>query len=78
MVTVTTHEQLEARLALLKVKEDAVLLNLRLLGEWVGIIDVAAAAADVIVYDAESHACIIDGLRLHPGQRYVFSNIEDF
>ena len=35
---------------------------------------------DVIVYDAESHACIIDGLRLHPGHRFVFkhNNIEDF
>jgi glycine C-acetyltransferase len=35
---------------------------------------------DVIVYDAESHACIIDGVRLHPGQRYVFkhNDLEDF
>ena len=35
---------------------------------------------DVIVYDAESHACIIDGVRLHPGHRYVFkhNDIEDF
>ena len=35
---------------------------------------------DVIVYDAESHACIIDGLRLHPGHRYVFkhNDMEDF
>jgi glycine C-acetyltransferase len=33
----------------------------------------------VIVYDAESHACIIDGVRLHPGHRYVFkhNDVED-
>jgi glycine C-acetyltransferase len=34
---------------------------------------------DVVVYDAESHACIIDGLRLHTGHRYVFrhNDVED-
>jgi glycine C-acetyltransferase len=43
-------------------------------------IDAVCGRHDVIVYDAESHACIIDGLRLHPGHRYVFkhNDIEDF
>jgi glycine C-acetyltransferase len=43
-------------------------------------IDAICGRHDVIVYDAESHACIIDGLRLHPGHRYVFkhNDIEDF
>jgi glycine C-acetyltransferase len=46
----------------------------------VSIIDVLCSRHDVIVYDAESHACIIDGLRLHPGHRYVFkhNDLEDF
>jgi glycine C-acetyltransferase len=43
-------------------------------------IDAVCGRHDVIVYDAESHACIIDGLRLHPGHRYVFkhNDMEDF
>ena len=43
------------------------------------IIDVLCGRHDVIVYDAESHACIIDGVRLHPGHRYVFkhNDLED-
>ncbi|HNF30232.1 MAG TPA: aminotransferase class I/II-fold pyridoxal phosphate-dependent enzyme, partial [Chitinophagaceae bacterium] len=42
-------------------------------------IDALCGRHDVIVYDAESHACIIDGLRLHPGHRYVFkhNDVED-
>jgi glycine C-acetyltransferase len=45
----------------------------------VSIIDVLCSRHDVIVYDAESHACIIDGVRLHPGHRYVFkhNDVED-
>lgn len=38
------------------------------------VIDVLCGRHDVIVYDAESHACIIDGLRMHPGHRYVFKH----
>ena len=73
------HEQLEAELAAFEGKEDAVLLNFGYQG-MLSIIDVLCSRHDVIVYDAESHACIIDGLRLHPGHRYVFkhNNIEDF
>jgi glycine C-acetyltransferase len=67
------HEQLEKELAEFEHKEDAALLNYGYQG-MVSIIDVLCARHDVIVYDAESHACIIDGLRLHPGHRYVFKH----
>jgi glycine C-acetyltransferase len=73
------HEQLEKELAEFVGKEDAALLNYGYQG-MVSIIDVLCSRHDVIVYDAESHACIIDGLRLHPGHRYVFkhNDLEDF
>ncbi|ANE50241.1 aminotransferase class I/II-fold pyridoxal phosphate-dependent enzyme [Flavisolibacter tropicus] len=73
------HEQLESELAEFVGKEDAALLNYGYQG-MVSIIDVLCSRHDVIVYDAESHACIIDGLRLHPGHRYVFkhNDMEDF
>jgi len=73
------HEQLEKELAEFEGKEDSVLLNYGYQG-MVSIIDVLCGRHDVIVYDAESHACIIDGLRLHPGHRYVFkhNDITDF
>lgn len=67
------HEQLEAELAAFVMKEDAALLNFGYQG-MVSIIDVLCSRHDVIVYDAESHACIIDGLRLHPGHRYVYKH----
>jgi glycine C-acetyltransferase len=67
------HEQLEEELAAFEGKEDAALLNYGYQG-MVSIIDVLCGRHDVIVYDAESHACIIDGLRLHPGHRYVFKH----
>ena len=73
------HEQLEQELAEFVKKEDAALLNYGYQG-MVSIIDSLCSRHDVIVYDAESHACIIDGLRLHPGHRYVFkhNDMEDF
>ena len=67
------HEQLERELAAFEGKEDAILLNYGYQG-MVSLIDVLCSRHDVIVYDAESHACIIDGLRLHPGHRYVFKH----
>jgi glycine C-acetyltransferase len=72
------HEQLEAELATFVHKEDSILLNYGYQG-MVSLIDVLCSRHDVIVYDAESHACIIDGLRLHPGHRYVFkhNDVED-
>ena len=72
------HEQLEAELAAFENKEDAILVNFGYQG-MVSLIDVLCGRHDIIVYDAESHACIIDGLRLHPGHRYVYkhNDIED-
>jgi glycine C-acetyltransferase len=67
------HEALEEDLASFVQKEDAALLNYGYQG-MVSIIDALCGRHDVIVYDGESHACIIDGLRLHPGHRYVFKH----
>jgi len=67
------HEQLESELAEFVAKEDCALLNYGYQG-MVSLIDSLCSRHDVIVYDAESHACIIDGLRLHPGHRYVFKH----
>jgi glycine C-acetyltransferase len=67
------HEQLEKELAQFVYKEDSALLNYGYQG-MVSIIDVLCSRHDVVVYDAESHACIIDGLRLHPGHRYVYKH----
>ncbi|MEN9299949.1 MAG: hypothetical protein RLZZ429_2262 [Bacteroidota bacterium] len=72
------HEQLEKELAEFESKEDAILMNFGYQG-IMSAIDAICGRHDVIVYDAESHACIIDGLRLHPGHRYVFkhNDLED-
>ncbi|HTM67493.1 MAG TPA: aminotransferase class I/II-fold pyridoxal phosphate-dependent enzyme [Flavipsychrobacter sp.] len=72
------HELLEKQLAEFVGKEDAMLFNYGYQG-MVSAIDSLCSRRDVIVYDAESHACIIDGLRLHPGHRYVFkhNDVED-
>ena len=67
------HEQLEAELAEFVQKEDAMLMNYGYQG-IMSAIDAICGRHDIIVYDAESHACIIDGLRLHPGHRYVFKH----
>lgn len=67
------HEQLEAELAAFEHKEDAILMNYGYQG-IMSAIDAICGRHDVIVYDAESHACIIDGLRLHPGHRFVFKH----
>jgi len=73
------HEQLEKELAEFVMKEDTALLNYGYQG-MVSIIDVLCGRHDIVVYDGECHACIIDGLRLHPGHRYVFkhNDLEDF
>lgn len=67
------HEQLEQELAAFVGKPDAFLLNFGYQG-MVSIIDSLVDRNDVIVYDAESHACIIDGLRLHMGKRFVYKH----
>jgi len=72
------HEQLERELAAFESKEDAILLNFGYQGIF-SLIDTLCSRHDVIVYDAEDHACIIDGLRLHSGHRFVYkhNDIED-
>lgn len=72
------HEQLERELAEFVGKESAFLLNFGYQG-MISIIDSLVDRKDVIVYDSEAHACIIDGLRLHLGKRFVYphNNIEN-
>ncbi|HEX3009618.1 MAG TPA: pyridoxal phosphate-dependent aminotransferase family protein [Bacteroidales bacterium] len=72
------HEELERQLAAFEKKEDAYLLNFGYQG-MVSIIDTLVSRHDVIVYDSEAHACIMDGLRLHMGKRFVYphNNIEN-
>ncbi len=72
------HEQLEQQLADFAGKEAAYLLNYGYQG-MVSIIDTLVNRKDVIVYDSEAHACIIDGMRLHIGKRFVYqhNNIEN-
>jgi glycine C-acetyltransferase len=72
------HEQLEKELAAFEQKEDSILMNFGYQG-IMSAIDAICGRHDIVVYDAESHACIIDGLRLHPGHRYVFkhNDVED-
>lgn len=65
------HEQLESELSSFMSKEDTILLNFGYQG-MVSAIDALVDRHDVIVYDSESHACIIDGLRLHMGKRFVY------
>ncbi|MDO7851857.1 aminotransferase class I/II-fold pyridoxal phosphate-dependent enzyme [Hymenobacter convexus] len=69
----TLHEQLEDELAEMVMKPSATLLNFGYQGV-VSIIDAMVNRHDVIVYDAESHACIIDGVRLHAGKRFVYTH----
>lgn len=72
------HEQLEQGLSKLVGKEDTILCNFGYQA-MVSAIDALVDRRDVIVYDAESHACILDGVRLHMGKRFVFkhNDIED-
>ena len=65
------HEKLEEELADFVGKESAYLLNFGYQG-MTSIIDSLLGRNDVVVYDSDSHACILDGLRMHIGKRYVF------
>jgi glycine C-acetyltransferase len=65
------HEQLERELADFEKKEAAYLLNFGYMG-MVSIIDSLIDRHDVVVYDSEAHACILDGLRMHLGKRFVY------
>jgi len=69
------HEKFEKMAADFTGKEDAYLLNYGYQG-MLSIIDALVDRHDVIVYDSESHACIMDGLRLHMGKRFVFPHNE--
>ena len=72
------HEELERELASFVQKEDAFLLNYGYQG-MSSIIDAVTTRNDVIVYDSESHACILDGMRMSLAKRYVFphNNMEN-
>lgn len=68
------HKELEDRLAKFEKKEAAYLLNYGYQG-MVSILDSLCSRNDVIVYDSESHACIMDGIFLHKakgGKSYVY------
>ena len=67
------HEELERQLAAFVSKDDAYLLNYGYQG-MISIIDSMCGRNDVIVYDAEAHACILDGVRLHMGKRFVYKH----
>ena len=67
------HEELEQNLAEFVGKQDAFLLNFGYQG-MISIIDAISGRNDVIVYDSEAHACILDGVRLHMGKRFVYAH----
>ena len=72
------HEEVEKVISKFVGREDCMLLNFGYQG-IMSCIDALVNRRDVIVYDAESHACIVDGVRLHMGHRYAFkhNDIED-
>jgi glycine C-acetyltransferase len=67
----SNHEELERQLSEFVKKEDTMLVNYGYMGMH-SAIDAIVGRNDVIVYDSESHACILDGVRLHQGKRFVF------
>ena len=73
------HLELERQLAKFEGKESTYLLNYGYMG-MVSIIDSLLDRHDVVVYDSQAHACILDGLRLHMGKRFVYphNDMESF
>ena len=67
------HEQLQNELAAFVNKEAAYLLNFGYQG-MVSTIDALVSKDDIIVYDVDAHACIIDGVRLHMGKRFTYKH----
>ena len=67
------HEQLESQLADFVNKESAYLLNFGYQG-ILSTIDTLVGKDDVIVYDVDAHACIVDGVRLHLGKRFTYKH----
>ena len=73
------HEELETKISAFVNKEETLLLNYGYQG-MVSIVDALLRRNDVVLYDAECHACIIDGIRMHPGSRlsYKHNDLVDF
>jgi glycine C-acetyltransferase len=69
------HEELEEQLSDFVGKEDTILVNYGYQG-MASAIDALVDRKDVIVYDSESHACILDGVRMHQGKRFVYAHNE--
>ena len=69
----TMHEKLENQLAKFVNKESAYVLNFGYQG-ILSIVDTLVSKNDVIVYDVDAHACIVDGVRLHLGKRFTFKH----
>lgn len=67
------HEELERIISKFVNREDTMLLNFGYQG-IMSCIDALVNRRDVIVYDAEAHACLVDGVRLHMGHRYAFKH----
>ncbi|WP_149275585.1 aminotransferase class I/II-fold pyridoxal phosphate-dependent enzyme [Pareuzebyella sediminis] len=67
------HEQLEKELARFVKKQASYLLNFGYQG-FMSVIDALVTKDDIIVYDVDAHACIIDGVRLHMGKRFTFQH----
>ena len=70
------HEQLQNELAEFVNKEAAYLLNFGYQG-IMSTIDALVGKDDIIVYDVDAHACIIDGVRLHMGKRFTYKHNDD-
>ena len=69
----TLHEELESKLANFVSKDSAYLLNFGYQG-ILSTIDTLVSKNDIIVYDIDAHACIVDGVRLHVGKRFTYQH----
>lgn len=67
------HEQLEQELADFVFKPAGLLLNYGYQG-ILSTIDALLTRRDVVVYDKDCHACIMDAVRMHIGDRYAFEH----
>ena len=67
------HDELEQKLSEFEQKEDTFLLNYGYQGV-LSIIDAITDRKDIILYDSQAHACIIDGIRMHPGKHLSFQH----
>ena len=69
----SAHEQLQNELAAFVNKEAVYLLNFGYQG-ILSTVDTLVGKDDVIVYDVDAHACIVDGVRLHIGKRFTYKH----